>query len=193
MLAGCGSLSAAELPPPAQPDGAERGGVPSVPADTRTATDGQALTVENGRRTATLDARARVVVLRDARTGEVVRRVPAGVGPTAIAIRGRWLFVVDTGGDGLLVARLGRDPQVVRRVMLLGRPSGIAVDTFRYRLWVTLSGRDQVVALQSHGRPSIRTTIDTIDAPRRVGVDSRGRVVVAGPDGARATYDPPRE
>lgn len=192
-LAGCGSLSAAELPAPARPDGHARGGVPAVPADPRTATDGRTLTIENGRRTATLDARARVVVLRDARTGELVRRVPAGVGPTAIAIRGLWLFVVDTGGDGLLVMRLGPDPQVIRRVMLLGKPAGIAVDTTRYRLWVALSGRDEVVALQSHGRPSIQARLKTVDAPRRVGVDSAGRVVVAGPDGARATYDPPRQ
>lgn len=192
-LSGCGSLARSELPAPARPDGAQRGGVPSVPPDPRTATDGGPLTIESGRTIATLDARAREVVLRDARTREVRHRVPAGVGPTAIAIRGLWLFVVDTGGDALLVVRLGEDPQVVRRVMLLGRPAGIAVDTTRYRLWVALSARDEVVALQSHGRPSIQARLPTVDAPRRVGVASDGRVVVAGPGGARAVYDPPTQ
>lgn len=194
---GCGSLAKADYPPPARPAGADRGGaVPDVPQDPRTATDGQPLTIENGRTIATLDARGREVVLADARTGAVRHRVPAGVGPTAIAVRGIYLFVVDTGGDGLLVLRLGRDPQVIRRVMLLGRPAGVAVDTVRYRLWIALSQRDQVVALQSHGRPSIQTTIDTeVRHPQAVGVDSAGRLVVAGPGPGptRATYDPPRD
>ena len=192
-LSGCGSLPAAELPPPARPAGAALGGVPSVPGDERVAGDGEPLTIESGRTTATLDARAREVVLRDARTGARRATVPAGVGPTAIAARGRVLFVVDTAGDGLLVVRLGPDPQVVRRAYLPGRPAGIAVDTTRYRLWVALSARDEVVGLPSHGRPHVVERIATVRAPQRVGVDSAGRVVVAGPGGARAAYDPPRQ
>lgn len=192
-LGGCGSAAVSDLPPPATPAGGAGRDVPAVPSDPRTARPGQALPVQGGATTATLDARARTVVLRDARTGRRRATLPAGVGPTAIAVRGSTLFIVDTQGDALLVARLGRDAQVTRRVLLAGRPAGIAVDRVRFRLWVALSARDRLVELPSHGRPHVVSSRPTVHRPQRVGVDSAGRVVVAGPGGARATYDPPRE
>ena len=84
LLAGCGSQTPGELPPPAGPARlAEPLG------------DG---------RVAVLDGRARELELRDAQ-GRVLERVAAGVGPTRLACRAaeQHCWVLDARGDAVLL------------------------------------------------------------------------------------------
>lgn len=189
-LAGCGSRSAAELPPPAGPAGGPPLERRLVPDDPRSAGPGEELLVEDGARIAVLDPRAREVALLDANTRERTGTIDAGAGPSAIAVRGGWLFVVDTAGEGLLIAST-RDEQVVRRAHLPGRPYGVAVDEERFRLWVPLSATGEVAELPSHGRARVLERRPTgLRAPQQAGVDSGGRLVLAGAGGRVVRLDP---
>src|SRR5262249_58221097 len=46
---------------------------------------------------------------------------PAGVGPTAVECVGRWCYVLDTQGHGLLLFRVA-PLELVRRQYIAGRP-----------------------------------------------------------------------
>jgi DNA-binding beta-propeller fold protein YncE len=130
--------------------------------------------------------RARALEVRDARTGRLAARAAAGVGPThvACATSARWCYVADTRGDGLLVFRItrgGRTLRLARRLYLPGGPFAMAVDTVRNRLWVTLPGRNELVALPAHGRPHVVVRLPTVRGPESVAVRPRtGQVVVTG-------------
>jgi hypothetical protein len=187
--AGCGSLEARELPPAAGP--------PRSPALT-TPPDGTVVRVARlparrggataaalgGRRIAALAPRARVLALRDARTGRRVARAAAGVGPTHVACleQGGWCWVTDTRGDALLVFRVRDDSlELTRRVYLPGGPYDLAVDRSRGRLWVTLPGRNGLVGLPAHGRPHVVARHATVRGPEAVAVDAAtGDVLVTG-------------
>ncbi len=129
VLAGCGSATLGELPPPAGP-----------------ARD--VATLADGRRVELL-GRERVVELRDG--GRRIGTAPAGIGPTAIAcLQRRWCYVTDTRGDALLVYAIGMEIELTRRYRIAGGPRELAIHG--RRLLVTLAtGRR--VELVAHGRP----------------------------------------
>ena len=77
----------------------------------------------------------------------------AGVGPTRALSDGRWLWVLDTRGDALLVYRVRPALELARRVYLPGGPVALALDPVKHRLWVTLAETNEVVELPAHGRP----------------------------------------
>ncbi len=196
--AGCGSATVAELPPPAGPaaspplerDPAGRvvalGDRRRVPAPRRQAP------VEAGRQVAVVAPRARVVETFDARTHERVGRAPAGVGPTQVASNGRQLlYVADTAGDGLLVLHTRPGLEVFRRVAFPGgAPYAVAHDPVRDRVWVTLTGANEVAELNSGTRPGVLRRYPTVRRPVAVAVHpGTGRVTVTG-DGARQTFAP---
>ncbi|MEA2178563.1 MAG: hypothetical protein QOG77_1860 [Solirubrobacteraceae bacterium] len=145
---------------------------------------GGVTTAAGGRLLAVVSVRERVLELYDARTLRRVARASAGVGPTHVACleRGGWCWVVDTKGDALLVFRVTRgELKLTRRLYLPGGPYGIAVDRSRGRLWVTLPGRNELVRLPAHGRPSVVARFPTVRQPDSVAVDaSTGEVVVTG-------------
>jgi DNA-binding beta-propeller fold protein YncE/predicted small lipoprotein YifL len=148
----------------------------------------------DGRAVAVVSVRERELELySDDRRLRRLGRAPAGVGPTHAVAMGDLVWVVDTQGDALLVFRLRPMLQLVRRVRLAGGPYGIALDPVRRRLWVTLTGTNELVELPAHGRPHILTSVPTVRQPNDVAVDSRtGRVFVAGrADGVVQLYDPP--
>lgn len=191
VLAGCGSAGTRELPPAAGPptspplsvvpagsvsDGALPLGLGPVGAE-RTA-------VEGGARQAVIDGRARQVELRETGATEPLARADAGVGPTRALSDGRWLWVLDTRGDALLVYRVRPQLELSRRVYLPGGPFALALDPARHRLWVTLAGANEVAELPAHGRPTELRRFPTVRQPDQVAVDARsGAVYVRGTDG----------
>jgi hypothetical protein len=192
LLAACGSTRT--LPPPAAP-------AASPPLDTRPA--GRPLSSDAAARAPrpaaalhararphrdlALDPRERVLRLRDTRTGRVLARAPAGVGPTHVATAGRFAYVVDTRGGALLVYTTRPHLEPVRRVYLPGSPYGLAVDAKRRRLWITLTARNRLVELPAHGRPHVLRELPTVRRPVAVAVGSGGGpVVVTGRRPGRA-------
>ncbi len=146
-----------------------------------------------GRAVAVVSVRERAVELYDARTLRRLGRAPAGVGPTHAVSDGRErLYVTDTAGDALLVFALRPELALVRRVYLPGSPYGIALDSARRRLWVTLTARNEVVELPAHGRPHPLSRLAAVRQPDSVAVDPRtGRVFVTGRDaGVLQLLDP---
>lgn len=130
------------------------------------------------------------------RTDPVTRvaRVPAGAGPShLIADRHGRLYVVDTRADRLLTYTTARLTQPAL-TSLPGSPYGIAYDTARDRLWVTLTGKNEVVGLDVSGSvPREVARFRTVRQPNTVAVDSAtGRVFVAGRTGGQLELiDPP--
>jgi hypothetical protein len=132
---------------------------------------------DRGRKLVVLAGRARVVELRDGRTGRLLDRADAGLGPARMALRGRWLWVTDVRGDALLVYRvIGDTIELSRRVHLPGGPFAITVDPDRYRIHVALTATSDVAELPAHGRPR---ALETRPVPRGV----RGVAALPGPDG----------
>jgi DNA-binding beta-propeller fold protein YncE len=190
LLAGCGSLDAHQLPPPATP-------APAVPLTAAPAgrvvagglppRDGRRVVLAGGR-VAVLRARARVLELRAGR--RTLATAGAGVGPAAVAAdpAGRWLYVTDTAGGALLVFALRPKLELVHRVYLPGAPYAIAARGDR--LWVTLTARNQLAELNVRRRPQRLRTLPAIRRPTAVAADARG-VAVAGA-GRLELITPPR-
>ena len=116
--------------------------------------------------------------------------VAAGKGPTHVVADSRGnLVVADTRGNAVLV--FSPDLRQRRRIPLPGKPYGLAYDTRRDTVYVTLSATNELVALtgpdrtESHRWPTVRQ-------PNTVGVDvGTGTVVVASrTDGTVELIDP---
>jgi DNA-binding beta-propeller fold protein YncE len=140
---------------------------------------------------------AREIAFWDAGSLEQVEVLDAGAGPSHVVASddGRF-YVVDTGGDALLVYEgEGPDgrPRLLDRLNLPDSPYGIAIDDRRDELWVTRTGANEVDRIDiGDGPPSVTATYPTVRQPNSVGVDERsGRVVVVGrDDGAVQVFDP---
>ena len=175
-IAGCGSAGAEQLPPPAR---AARSPALSAPPAGRVVAAARAPArpadpLRAGG--AVLDPRARVI-----RRGS--ERATAGVGPTHVVAAGDRLYVADTQGGALLVFATRPRLELVRRVFLPGGPYGLAVDPARHRLWVTLTARNEVVALAANGHPVPRQRLATVRGPDAIAVDSAtGTLVISGAD-----------
>lgn len=107
--------------------------------------------------------------------------VPAGAGPTHVVTdsQGRFL-VADTRGDAVLAFSASPLRQVAR-LALPGAPYGVTYDPARRRMWVTLTARNQVVALSTAGAQLTEVArYPTVRQPNTVAVDpSSGRVFVS--------------
>jgi len=187
---GCGSATVAELPPPSAPRDAPpltttpAGRALALRSASRELADrlippASRIPVDDGGRFAVVRPRERVAELFDAQGG-LLGRADAGVGPTRGLSNDRWLWVVDTQGDALLVFRVRPKLELVRRVFLPGGPYAIALDTRRLRLWVTLTGTNEVVELPANGRPSELRRFPTVRQPDAVAVDSSAHRVFVG-------------
>lgn len=200
VLAGCGSASVDELPPAAGPDRAPP--ITATPAGQVTAPGDEThslhpplapttrSTFRDGSLEAVLIPRERVLTIVDVASRHERARVSAGVGPTNVVCAPKGpCFVTDTQGDGLLVMRVGpggRELRLIRRVYLAGAPYAIALDPERRRLWVTLTGRNELAELGAHGRPHLLDRLPTIRQPNDVGVDpATGDVSIRSPSGER--------
>lgn len=140
--------------------------------------------------------RQRVLALYDAASLHRVGQVPAGTGPThAVAGQDGRLYVVDTQGGAVLTFAVRPRLALVARTPLAGAPYGVAIDPRRGRLWVTLTGRNQVaeLALTGAGAPRVVARYPTVRQPNSVGVDTRtGRLFIASrSEGQLQLFDPP--
>ena len=135
--------------------------------------------VDEGRAVAVLDPRERVLAVRD-RSGDEIGRAAAGVGPTRVAAgRGGLIYVLDTGGDGLLVYELRPQLHLTRRLPVLGSPYGIASDTVNQRLWITTTKTNRLVELADGARPHRLQSFPSVRQPDAVAVEGH-RVYVTG-------------
>ncbi len=146
-----------------------------------------------GERVGMVDVRENTLTVYDIPGRRRIAELPAGQGPTHLAAdrRGR-LFVVDSRGGAILVYGLDPEPRRLAQLALPGRPYGIAYDSARDRLWVTLTERNELVGLDlREDQPRVATRLPTIRQPNTVAVDSAtGRVFVASPaEGALQLVD----
>jgi DNA-binding beta-propeller fold protein YncE len=158
-----GGRVARVVPSPLQP-----GGLAGNPAGTRAVVVGV-----RGRRISEYTA-----------TGDLVGTTNCGSGPTHVVAGDDGLFwVADTnGGDALAFALGPHGPVQVATVPVGSHPYGLAFDTPRDTLWVTITGADQLVGLHLTGsKVASRTTYDTVRQPNTVAVDdATGELVVTG-------------
>ncbi len=100
-----------------------------------------------------------------------VGRLDAGEGPTHVAVAGQnRVAVTDTRGDQLLLYSV--EPlRLVSKFALEGRPYGITADPVSGTLWVTLTGRNEVVELSVvDDRPVEIERFPTVQQPNTVAV-----------------------
>ncbi len=130
----------------------------------------------------------------EADTLKSLGRIDAGEGPThVVAGPENRFYVTDTRGDAILVYGARPELEQLDRVSLPGSPYGIAIDSERNRLWVTLTATNRVVqyALES-GAPQEVASYPTVRRPKSVTVNpASGRVFIAGgADGELQILDP---
>ena len=133
-----------------------------------------------------LDRGRSAVSVVDLSTGEISPVLRAGNGAaSAVADRFGRLLVTDTR-DGELLAFAGDPPVLRQRFPLPGAPYGLAYDGQRDLVWVTLTGRDEVVGLGvAGGEPVIVHRLPTVHKPDALAVDPvSGRVYIVSASGA---------
>ncbi len=146
-----------------------------------------------GDQVAVVAVQAYTVELYDQRTLQGQGARNAGLGPTHVVADGTGrLYVADTRGGAVLVFTTTPRLKVAGRIELPGSPYGMAVDDAGERVWVTLSGRNQLVELRSGDRPERLRTFATVRQPNSVAVEpGSGRVFVASrSDGTLQLIDP---
>ncbi|EWM10075.1 LppL protein [Kutzneria sp. 744] len=140
---------------------------------------------------AMVDVRDATLTAYDADKLTQLGSVPAGNGPTHIVADNEGRFVVvDTRGNALLAFK---DLKPAGSLLLPGTPYGAAFDRARDRMWVTLTGANEVVGVDLAGAQlKIAARFPTVRQPNTVAVDSgTGRVFVAGAaDGVVEIIDP---
>ncbi len=124
---------------------------------------------------AVVDVGAFTLSTYDARTLRRTGRIAAGAGPTHVVVVGGRLVVTDTRGGAVLV--FATDPlRELARLPLPGAPYGIASDPTDDTVWVTLTGRNQLVGLRLlHDRLTVVNRYQTVRQPNTVAVDTAGR------------------
>ncbi|MGH3148293.1 MAG: YncE family protein, partial [Rubrobacter sp.] len=123
----------------------------------------------------------------DADTLDSLGIIDAGKGPTHVeAGPDDRFYVADTRGGAILVYETSPELGQVARVSLPGgSPYGMALDTERDQLWVSLTAKNRLVQFDlGDDRPSRVGSYPTVRQPNSVAVDpGTGRVFVAGRTG----------
>ncbi|MEO8967688.1 MAG: YncE family protein [Solirubrobacteraceae bacterium] len=148
-----------------------------------------------GKDVAVVDVGADAVTLIDARTLRVLGRAPAGAGIShVVAGRAGRFYVADTRGGALLSFTARPRLRLLSRVPVPGRPYGLAIDTVRNRLWLTVTAADRVEEFDVGGVTPRRVgAFPTARQPNTVAVDpTDGRVfIAAAASGTVQIFDPP--
>lgn len=120
-----------------------------------------------------VDVRQNDLSVYDAGTLTRTARLPAGAGPTHVAVDRRGDFaVVDTRGSAIRLFDPVAPAHLLAELDLPGTPYGVAYDGKRDRLWVTLTAKNQLVGIDLSGAtPRVVTTIPTVRQPNTVAVD----------------------
>ncbi|MEJ8277601.1 YncE family protein [Pseudonocardia spirodelae] len=136
-----------------------------------------------GGRVGLIDVRENSLTVYDAATGDGIRELPAGDGPThLVADRHGRMIATDTRGGHVIVFDPSGTPSEVGRVDLAGEPYGITYDPVRDRVWVTASGANLLVGYDMTApTPREVARIPTVRQPNTVAVDPEtGRLFVTG-------------
>lgn len=134
--------------------------------------------VGDGARVAIVDVGAFTVSTYDVATGTRTALAPGGAGPThGVLLRGGRVAVTDTRGNALLL--FGLDPlRQVARLDLPGAPYGISSDEAGDVVWVTLTGRNEVVGVDVSGpTPREIARYPTVGQPDTVAVAPGSRTL----------------
>ncbi|MCW2525680.1 MAG: hypothetical protein JWM76_540 [Pseudonocardiales bacterium] len=128
--------------------------------------------IANGNQVAIVDVKAYTVSTFNPASGTRTAIVDAGEGPThGVLIAPNQLAVTDTRGNGVLLFNL--DPlKETGRLEIDGSPYGIASDPSAGTIWVTLTGRNEVVGLDVSGaEPKEVARYPTVEQPDTVAVE----------------------
>lgn len=141
--------------------------------------------VTTGTTIGVLDRGRSAVSVVDLSSGEVspALRVSNGVA-NAVADRFGRMLVTDVR-DGELLAFAGDPPILRQRFPLPGAPYGLTYDSQRDLVWVSLTGRDEIVGLGvAAGEPVVVHRFPAVHQPDAVAVDPvSGRVLVVSASG----------
>jgi DNA-binding beta-propeller fold protein YncE len=129
--------------------------------------------VDAGAIVAVVDVGGFTLSTYDVASGKRLGRVAAGAGPThGILTDDRRVAVSDTRGGALLLYQLEPLKQIVRYA-LPGNPYGMAYDGVRNILWVTLTGRNEVVGLDLSGAQPVEIArYHTVVQPNTIAVSA---------------------
>jgi DNA-binding beta-propeller fold protein YncE len=141
-----------------------------------------------------LDVRENTLTFYDADALTPITELSAGEGPThVVADRHGRMIVADTRGGALLVYSPPPQAAQIAQVAVPGQPYGITYDDERDRLWVTVTGANQVVGYDmSEATPREIVRLPTVRQADTVAVDpTTGRLFVTGTtDGTVEIIDP---
>lgn len=116
--------------------------------------------------------------------GALIGSANCGAGPTHATTGTDGLYwVADTNGGAILGFRMGsHGPVQVATIPVGPRPYGLAYDSRRQTLWVTITGANRLVGLHLSGtKVTSKTNYPTVRQPNTVAVDeASGRLVVTG-------------
>jgi YD repeat-containing protein len=139
-----------------------------------------------GKYAAVADVEGNGVWVYDATTRQLVAQAPVGVKLThVVGISGDLAAFADTDGGAVLIEHI--DPQItqVAKLDAPGNPYGLAYDSQRRRLFVTLTASNllRVIDVADPAKPRILGDVATVQQPNSVAVDPRsGQVLVTGSD-----------
>ena len=102
-------------------------------------------------------------------------------------------YVADTRGGAVLSFTTRPRLRLLSRVSVPGRPYGLAIDTLRDRLWVTVTATNRVDEFALYGAtPRLIGAFATARQPNTIAVDtSDGRVFVAAAASAPCSSSTP--
>jgi len=133
---------------------------------------------------AVADVQGNGVWVYDASTRQQVAQKQVGIKLThAVGLSDDLAAFADTDGGAVLIERIGQEITEVARIDSPGKPYGLAYDTQRRRLYVTLTATNQmqVVDLSDAAAPRVMGVIPTVQQPNSVAVDPRsGAVLITG-------------
>ena len=141
--------------------------------------------IDLGDTVAIVDVKGYILTTYRVSDGKQLATVDAGAGPThGIKAADGSILVADTRGNQVL--DFNTNPLSQQGSLALpGSPYGLAADTGSPMVWVTLTGRNQVVGLSlDHGRMHEVARLDTVQQPDTVAVaPGSGTLWVAGNTG----------
>ena len=113
----------------------------------------------------------------------------------AIGLADEIAAFADTDGDTVLIERIDPEITEVAKIEAPGKPYGLAYDSRRRRLYVTLTATNQlqVVDMSDTAAPRVISVVPTVQQPNSVAVDPRsGAVLITGsvPEGTLQIVTP---
>ena len=139
-----------------------------------------------GEYAAVADVQGNGVWVYDASTRQLVAQRPVGVKLThAVALSDDLVAFADTDGGAVLIERIDPEITPVARIDAPDKPYGMAYDSQRHRLYVTLTASNVLrdIDVSDPTKPRTLGGVPTVQQPNSAAVDPRsGAVLVTGSD-----------